>query len=228
MVICSRVLSILRKGNTNLCAQYSFMVLLVFFPSHCSMARWFIGLAAELEAWRCLLRSDSVTAFSFPAKWIRPHFQPWWLYIFLNNASSIYGLLLLSPVQVSHLSPPSSGHSKYSLPVPGRASSLDLPSSFTLQCRPESESHHLILQIEIRQWSSTGWTLRAAGSYWSILIKWDNQIQRTKGMTINFSTATAEDPEFYIFSDKNNEFSQLQILTKEILTDVFQNEENWN
>lgn len=47
-------------------------------------------------------------------------------------------------------------------------------------------------------------------------------------MTINFSTAIAEDPEFYIFSDKNNEFSQLQILTKEILTDVFQNEENWN
>lgn len=45
--------------------------------------------------------------------------------------------------------------------------------------------------------------------------------------TIDFSMAT-EDLEFYIFSDKKNKFSQLQILTKEILTDVFQNEENWN
>lgn len=41
------------------------------------------------------LSSSALRTASFPAKRIRPHFQPWWLHIFLDNTSSIDSLLLL-------------------------------------------------------------------------------------------------------------------------------------
>ena len=92
-MICSRVL--LRRDV--ILTHRTLYGLLEFSAQPVFSSQVTYSLSAELKAWSlCLLASlEVVLISSFPARWIRPHLQPWWLHVFLNNTSSINGLFVL-------------------------------------------------------------------------------------------------------------------------------------